>query len=200
MNKIFLLVFVVILLFGCKNNSSNESDLEESKDTAVIEESSTNIGTIEIEVAQAEENEKLTVAEKSVIFFMLTDKEIKSVIEHYGEYSRYDLEELFRNFKTFAVSSRKVLKDKNINSELTTAYFIELKSSTETILVNRKETSNLIGQIFFDGKNQPVIKYGLMKNKDFTEVVSTYFNVDDYENKEVDSIETIVKDETIEGV
>jgi len=199
-SKVYLIAIFFIFLFGCKNNSSENSENIAIQLDSVNATDEINADNSEISVIQASEDEKLSVDKKCVIFFMPTDKEINKIYEKYGQSSRYDLQEIFTKFKSFAVSSRKILKDENIYSDLTTAYFIEIKTTTQVKIVNRKETSDLVGQIFYNGKDEPIIKYGLMKNKDFALIVKDYFKLDNYKNAEVDSAENSNIIEIVDGV
>jgi hypothetical protein len=184
--KALFFILSVSILIACKNSSNVETD-ENKEDTVSLSVDSNIFSNESTEIIS---NEKIHISEKCIIFFMPTESEIADLIDHYGEYSQYDFIQLFSNFKTLAISTRKTVKVKGIFSDLTTSENIEIETTTGLFVFNRKSTDDLVGQIFYNGLDKPEVKFGVLKNKDLTAFIKSYFSVKDYENTELDSIES----------
>lgn len=185
-NLMFISLIFLFFIFSCKNSEkSNENNDETVLDTSEFD--------FEISDNSAKDDEQAKTNfhtdEKCIIFFMPTESEIVEINKHYGDQSYFDFIQLFSNFKALAVSTRKIVKEKGIFSDLTTSNIIEIETKNGLFIYNRKSTDNIVGQIFYNGQDEPEIKFGLMKNKELTKFIKTYFNVSDYENTEIDSIE-----------
>jgi len=187
----YIFIFFIITIFSCNSLSEPKENFFDSvkveiKDT--VQEIDT-LGSVE------HENNTYVVKKNSVIFFMPSRQEKKELEKQYGNFAKYDLQQIFSNFEQFARSSRRRLSKKNIESELTTDIIFEIEMDTGGYVVFDKSIEDqIIGVIFSNGVKEPIIKYGVIGNKEVSKIVSEFFEVE-YEEEIVD---TIVSEDKIE--
>ncbi len=189
----YIFAFFLLTLLSCKNLSEPKENFFDSvkieiQDTMLHLDTTTSI---------SHKDNTFIVEKRSIIFFMPTKEERKDIDKQYGNFAKWDLQEIFNRFQQLAKSSKRNLSKSNFKIELTTDIVFKIEMDTSGYVVfNRKKEDQLVGIIFSDGIQEPVIKFGVLKRSDILEIVSNFFN-EKYEDEEVvdttDVQERIVK-------
>ncbi len=121
---------------------------------------------------------QIDINTRSIIFFRLNRKEYKAFIKSTGQYSKYEFDELFRKFANTGKSVKQILKNKDIDFKMSDCQIFNFKlDSGKVYKFNRVEEDKIMGQIFFDGKNKPLIIDGMMKRKEIKDTIKEYFKL-----------------------
>ena len=165
-----IIVFSGIFLLSCQNT-------EKQKEIFTPEE--LNIDDMEvIDENKDPANELFIVEDKAVIFFIVSKKEMEKLNRELGSAYRYETDMLFNNFMRQAENFRKILKKHNIHSELARnkRFLIKLKNG-QTISFNRIREDQIMGEIITDGVKEPVIEFGMFRNKELISLLENYFKI-----------------------
>ncbi len=127
-------------------------------------------------------NELYIIEGKSVIFFIVSKKEMEKLNRELGSSYRYETDMLFNNFMRQAENFRKILAKHNIQSELARnkRFLIKLKNG-QTISFNRIREDQIMGEIITDGTKEPIIEFGMFSNRELIALIEDYFNIKDIE-------------------
>lgn len=134
------------------------------------------------EQKELEEADKLFVVEdKAVIFFVLSNSEIKKLYRELGGSYRYETDYLFNSFNQQAKAFQKVLAKHNIHSEIAynKRFLIKLKNG-QTVRFNRIREDQIMGEIISDGVQDPIIEYGMYTKKDLVNLIKRYYRIKNF--------------------
>ncbi len=183
----FPFVFILMLV-ACKSKTEDKNKNVASVNEIEVSDNADSAHSKKF----ADENKTFVVKGKSVIFFMLNQREINQLIKQSGDNAQWEFESLFNKFKFTASSLRSSLDKQHITTTITNAKYFEMQPNSGTsIKFDRVKEEQIMGQIFFDGVNKPRIEYGVFKGKELIEIVENYFkikNIDYVEPKMIDSL------------
>jgi len=188
MKKEFYYIFLLLIMVSCNSLSEPKENFfdsvkVETHDTVQIPDT---ISSVE------HENSIYVVKKNSVIFFMPSKQEKKELERQYGNFAKYDLQQIFSNFQQMAYSSKRNLSKKSIKSELTTDNIFEIEmDSGGYVVFDKNKEDQLVGVIFSNGVKEPIIKYGVIGRKEINKTVSEFFEVEYLE----EAVYPIIKDE-----
>lgn len=197
--KLIRCYFIILLLIAsaCNNKSTNsiselksDKEINQKNDTSDANTKSEN-QKYKDKINNNLKEKSLRIKGHSVIFFMPEPKELEDIIKT-NLYSKWEFTSIINNFKATANSTAKQLKKKNIFSKLTNASYFEIEMDTGGVIIfDRITEDQLMGHIISDGKKEPIINYGLYKNSELKDLIIDFFEIESYENIELDSLEKI---------
>jgi hypothetical protein len=134
------------------------------------------------EPEETDEADKLFVIEdKAVIFFLLSNSEMKKLYRELGGSYRFETDYLFNNFNQQAKAFRKALAKHNIHSKIAynKRFLIKLKNG-QTVRFNRIREDQIMGEIITDGVQDPLIEYGMYTKKDLVNLIKKYYKIENF--------------------
>ena len=172
--KLAFLIIIPLILGSCKHKKQDNT-LINIVDTIKVR-------TVDTQLVHSIEMEKKTILidKPSVIFFMPNYKERQQLIRFYGEYNRFNFEQIFSNFRRLALDAGKALKKYNIKSYLTYAWKFDIKTDTGIVHFDRKQQKEILGFIIADGHKPPITAFGVYKYIDLEKLIQDYFNLKDF--------------------
>ncbi len=179
--KRFLLFFVIAgLLLGCSKKKVTNANPQKVIDSI------TRVAAHKRDTVREEDySSAVEVNRPSVIFFMPDFEEQQRDYRFYGFYSKFQLEQIFRGFRRlYEVARPELLKD-SINTMLTYHWKFRILTDSGYVDFDRKEQGELMGFILADTHSQPQIFYGLYRIKDFQQLIQKYFNIPDFQLKQI---------------
>jgi len=163
--------FIVLVLMSCARDE--EKSIRKQAEELVLDEPV-------YEIEETDEADKLFVVEdKSVIFFVLSNSEMKKLYRELGGSYRYETDYLFNNFNQQAKAFQKVLAKHNIHSEIAynKRFLIKFKNG-QTVRFNRIREDQIMGEIISDGVQDPIIEYGMYTKKDLVKLLKKYYEIE----------------------
>lgn len=118
-NFLYIFVFLLLFLFSCRNFSGEPDNLFDSVNIDFFD-------TTKIDSINNTNSNNFVVKKQSVIFFMPSNQEKKEINKQYGEYAKYDFEQIYSDFFYLANYSKRKLRKKKIHSELTNSLKFEI--------------------------------------------------------------------------
>ena len=167
------LIFFCILNYGCGNTEKGKHTTinQNTADTASDQ-------IIEQQIAEEVKGDVIEVDHKTVVFFMPSKKEIQELYHEVGESYRWEAESLFNNFIKQANDLQILIRKQNIKCLVSTGKKFEIKlDSGKVITFDRITQDQLIGQILTDGKQEPVIDFGMYKNSELVSLIQDFFKI-----------------------
>ncbi len=178
MKKIFIFSFLAVFVFAaCKKE----------KKTAVIQEDSLKVMLKDTVSADDVENydSVQVLTDTNVIFFLPSPKERRELIELYGNGQEYNFTVMFNNFLNLEQSVKRSLSSKKIPVDISYAKrFVCIMSDTDTMIYDLKIEDQIMGYLFFDGVNNPLIKNGVQTRKQTSDDIRNYFNIPNFKLNE----------------
>ncbi|RLD75980.1 MAG: hypothetical protein DRJ10_14335 [Bacteroidetes bacterium] len=165
-----LVVSLLISFTACQTDQ--QTIINEPVNDSVISKEVYELETDEIDELYIIEN-------KTVIFFLLSKKELKELTKELGSSYRYETDFLFNNYTQQAKRFKKLLAKHNIQSELirNKKFLIKLKNG-QTVSFNRIHEDQIMGEIISDGIQDPIIEYGMFSNKELAALVQNYYKIE----------------------
>ncbi len=180
MKRFILFLIVINILAGCSG--------KEKKDKVNPERVIDSITRLAVErndsLRREDYSSVIRIDTPSVVFFMPDFDEQQKAYRFYGYYSKFELEQIFRNFRRLYTIARPELLKDSINTFLTYHWKFSIKTDSGYVDFDRKAQEELLGFILADGHRQPQIFYGLYRLRDFQKLIQDYFNKPDFELKE----------------
>jgi hypothetical protein len=147
------------------------------------------------DISIEEQDEVFVIKNKSVVFFVLNNREVKELIHDLGETYRWDSESMFTNFKNQYNTFQGILKKQKIQCILSHNKQFEIRQKDGKVLkFDRIESGQIMGQIISDGVQEPIIQYGIWGNQELVKIIEDYFSMQSIGYVPPDSLE-VVKDE-----
>jgi len=183
----FLSLFFIFLMLSCSNETENSGDIKSDDSIETIYQ--TSVKKIETELLEEQKQDVFQVEKKAVIFFILSKSEAKTLAKEIGENYRWETETLLNGFVKQSESFKNILKKHNIQCFLSNnkRFDIILKKG-KTFTFDRMEKDQIMGTIISDGEKQPVICYGMYRNKELAGLIQDFYGIKDLGNVEPDSL------------
>ena len=190
-----VVLYGCIFLLSCQNKENTGNELFSSEEL--------NIDDMEVlDEDKDPVNELYIIEDKAVIFFIVSKKEMEKLNRELGSSYRYETDMMFNNFIRQAENFKKILAKHNIYSELARnkRFLIKLKNG-QTINFNRIREDQIMGEIITDGVQEPIIEFGMYRNKELVALIKDYFKIKNIEqvkepplifrneNNEIDTLE-----------
>jgi hypothetical protein len=187
MHKLFYLIFVIIVLTfpGCSNKVNNSGKNMNSKpvEEYTFEEA-------EKDLNEETKSDIFKIEKKSVVFFSINKNEAQILTKELGESYRWETEALFNSFTDQAKTFKDILQKHNINCFLSHNQRFEIKLKNGNIIdFDRMKVDQILGEILTNGEKEPMICFGMYKNKELAELIQEYFGIQDLGYIPVDSLE-----------
>ena len=119
----------------------------------------------------------LSIKEKSVIFFEITQSEYDSL----SEKNKQEFSELYSDFHHYRKKLQVRLENEKIHCVLTDKRFINIlfnsKGSYKQNTFDRLDLDHSFGLIFLDPQKEPILKLGIFTDVDIWPDIQKYFNV-----------------------
>ncbi len=179
MKRLIIITMALALLSSCSKHKQT------AEDTGKVIDSITQIVVKQKDSVKTEDfSTTITIDTPSVVFFMPDYQEQQKAFRFYGYYSKFELEQIFRNFRRlYAIARPELLKD-SINTFLTYHWQFRIRTDSGYIDFDRKAQGELLGFILTDAHNQPQIFYGVYRIRDFQKLIQDYFKLPDFQLKE----------------
>ncbi len=176
MKKIIILSAAIILVLSSCKHEKKDNQLINLVDTLKVK-------TVDTQLVHSIEMEQKTVVidTPSVVFFMPNYKERQQIIRFYGEYNRFNFEQIFSNFRRLALDAEKALTKYHIKSYLTYSWKFDIKTDTGYVHFDRKQQKEIIGFIIADGHKPPIMGFGVYKYIDLQKLIQDYFQLKDFQ-------------------
>jgi hypothetical protein len=194
-NPFLFISFSVIglLLFSYACNDPEPEVLFSNSD--LVENDTVESDIFDDQVNDAQMEEVFVVDKKSVVFFVINNREVKELIHDLGDTYRWDSEAMFTNFKNQFNTFQNILRKQNIQCVLSHNKQFEIRQKDGKIhKFNRIESGQIMGQIISDGVQAPKIQYGIWGNQELVKIIEEYFSMQSIGYVPPDSLE-VVKDE-----
>ncbi len=180
---IFLMFF---LLVKCAPSENSKDKLASTQNTK-----SSDSSDIIFDRDTISNETSIRVQGKSVVFFMPAEEEIEEFLKM-NQYAKWEFVSIFNSFRNTAQSTVRELNRVGISAKFTTAHYFEIAMDTGGVIkFDRIIQDQMMGHIISDGLQEPLINFGLYKNKELQEIVKTYFGISDFSNRELDSLEQL---------
>ena len=174
---ILMIMLFISFLISCKKKKVNYPETSKKIIDSITKQNILNSDTI----TKEDYSVAINIDTPSVVFFMPNYREKAKLYRFYGYYSKFELEQLFRNFYRFYNVVRPTLIKNNINTFLTYHWVFRIQTDSGYVDYDRKAQEEIIGFILADGHSQPQIFYGLYNLKEFQKLVSEYFDLSNFE-------------------
>ncbi|OQY03296.1 MAG: hypothetical protein B6I20_05315 [Bacteroidetes bacterium 4572_117] len=191
-SHIIVSILLSVILFSCGSNYQevvnvpiDDTDFVEVKNTLTEDE----------KIYEDDEKEEVFVIEnKTVVFFVLSKKELRQLNRELGDSYRYETDYLFNNFNRQSKNFKKILAKHDIKSDLihNKSFLIKLKNG-KTVSFNRVREDQIMGEIISDGIQEPLIQFGMYTNKELLEMLNNYFKI---ENDTIEDENDTIKNES----
>ncbi|RLD77166.1 MAG: hypothetical protein DRJ10_12420 [Bacteroidetes bacterium] len=159
-------------------------------------------------------DELYIIEDKAVIFFVLSKSELEKLRRELGSSYRYETDYLFNNFTRQSKSFNKLLSKHNIQSKLISnkKILIKLKNG-QTVGFNRIREDQIMGEIISDGIQDPIIEFGMFRNKELISIIEKYFQIENLgfmeeekipiqipaeEKMNLDSVDLVIEPDSLE--
>ncbi len=182
LSQLLLIIVLFASLTSCKNS-------EQKTINKPVKELLANEKDYELEKENNEVDELYIIEDKAVIFFLLSKNELTELTKELGSSYRYETDYLFNNYTQQTKKFKKLLAKHNIHSELirNKKFLIKLKNG-QTVSFNRIHEDQIMGEIISDGIQDPIIEYGMFKNKELASLIQNYYKIENLGFVEQDSI------------
>ena len=184
---LFLLVICPSVFWISCSNEADESEKKVIQKTVY----ETNVKEVEKDLLEEQKQEVLRVEKKAIVFFIISKNEAQNVTKEIGESYKWETEALLANFLKQAGIFKNVIQRHNIQC------FISNNKRFEIILKKRKvvtfdriKEDQIMGEILTNGEKEPLICYGMYRNKELAELIQNYFGINYLGYVEPDSLST----------
>jgi hypothetical protein len=175
MVKLIIAFIIVIFLSFIRCETTVKTGIKGKKQNVIS--SRRDYDTIN-SISSKEEFKTYRIKGRSLIFFMLSQREYLQVLKHSSESDRYDLDNLFNSFKLNAFAFKNILEKEKITSDITTARNFEIEQyGGKIIKFDRSSDDQIIGQILSDGITKPRFEFGMISPKEMAEMIEDYFKI-----------------------
>lgn len=185
------LLIILSLVYAC---GSPESEVNE--EVFSLETDSTDLEIFEQPETETVNDQVINLEKRTVVFFMISKREIKELIHDMGETYRWETEALFNNFNNQAKAFQTILKKHSIRCIISEQKVYHIKLNNDSVIkFNRIEKDQIIGQIFSDGEQQPVIEFGMYTNGELAKMLEKFYKIENLGYVPPDSTQTVVVEE-----
>ncbi len=180
MKRLVIILLASSLLMGCSHREKTSPDKAQKVIDSITRVAAQRNDTI----AREDYSSVIQIDTPSVVFFMPDFEEQQKAYRFYGYYSKFQLEQIFRNFRRlYSIARPELLKD-SINTFLTYHWKFHIRTDSGYVDFDRKVQDELLGFILTDAHRQPQIFYGVYRLRDFQKLIRDYFNLPEFKLKE----------------
>jgi len=119
-------------------------------------------------------SDTLTIDERSVVFFSISQEEYDKIIKEEGEGS--GINEVIDDFNYYASEVTDSLRKVGFKTVMTNSKtFAFINNKDERNFITRDSKEGRVGLLLFDGIKEPMLDYGVGTDIDYLSIVDEYF-------------------------
>ncbi len=174
------LYFVLCLLMALLAASCNNKSIRENDETSILKPVDTlSYEEVEKQIKQEQQAEIYKIKKKAVIFFMIDRQEAKRLAKELGDSYRWETDMLFNGFLNQTKEFSRLIAKHNIKSELIfNSKFQIFLDDSSSVIFDREKEDQIMGEILTDGKQEPLIEYGMYTNRELATLVQDFFEIE----------------------
>lgn len=133
---------------------------------------------VEKKIKEEEQAKIYKIEKKALVFFMIDREEAKNLTRELGDSYRWETDYLFTSFVRQSQDFIKLARKHNIHAELVhNERFQIVKNDSSSVFFDRIKEDQIMGEIISDGEQEPIITYGMYRNKELAKVLREYFKI-----------------------